>query len=205
MRAVLIHGMGRTALSMRLLAQRLMRHGITSRSFSYVSALESVDHMVARFTRFLAAEPDDDYVVIGHSLGGLLARSAIASLSGRSPQRLIQLGTPNSSPRLARRLQRNWLYRLVNGDAGQMLATPGRMAELPVTRIPVTVIAGTAGRRGRRSLLRDVQNDGIVGLDEAHLPGMELLTVDGYHTFLPFNRDVFALILARVQRPRVNL
>ncbi len=197
MRAVLVHGMGRTPLSMLSLARALRRSGIEAHLFGYVAATQSMATIAGRLQRRLqdiAAEP---YVAIGHSLGGVLLRMALAALPpGSRPRRLFLLGSPEYAPRLARRFGGALWYRLLNGDAGVMLASPERMAAVPDTTVPETVIAGTAGPRGRWSPFGDAINDGIVATDELrHDPTVEWQTVASLHPFLPRNRAVRTLVL----------
>jgi hypothetical protein len=55
MRALLVHGMGRTPLSMMTLARALRRADIVPTQFGYSAALETVDQIVARLRGRLEA------------------------------------------------------------------------------------------------------------------------------------------------------
>ena len=113
-KVLLVHGMGRTPLSMWRLARTLRRAGLATEGFGYVAAWQPVSAIVDRLRARLEAMADGDYVVIGHSLGGLLLRAAVATLPRGvpRPQRIIMLATPNHSPRLARRFEHAWWYRI---------------------------------------------------------------------------------------------
>ena len=104
------------------------------------------------------------------------------------------LGTPNQSPRLARRLERWWPYRLINGESGRLLAQPGFYASLPGLSVPITVIAGTGGRRGRWSLFGRDPNDGTVAVEETWLPGATIVELPVRHTFMMNDRRVVGTI-----------
>ena len=106
--------------------------------------------------------------LVGHSLGGLLLRVALADVPRLVVHHLVTLGTPQSPPRSAR-LAWRWLplFRLLAGDSGRFLTAPEAFAALPELRVPFTAIAGTAGPRGRFSPFGDELNDGLVTVSEA--------------------------------------
>ena len=101
MQVLLVHGMGRTPLSMLRLGRKLRREGHTVNLLGYMAAVEPfariVRRMQERFARIAAGGP---YVVVGHSLGGLLTRAALGSGSSSftRPAHLIMLGTPTTTP-----------------------------------------------------------------------------------------------------------
>jgi pimeloyl-ACP methyl ester carboxylesterase len=195
MMVVLVHGIGRTPLSMRRLARELRRAGHTVGQFGYAAALESLTEIAVRLRRELESwsRPGEPMVVVGHSLGALLLRLAMAiePPMAHQPRHLVMLGPPNQSPRLARRLRRFWPYRLFNGDAGQRLADPAYLAALPMPTVPYTILAGVNGRRGRWSAFGDEPNDGLVALSETRCGADDLvIEVPARHTFLMNHRLV---------------
>ena len=192
MQVLLVHGMGRTPLSMVRLGLRLGAAGMRVHYFGYFAPAESVERMTVRLARRLHAMPGP-YIVVGHSLGGVLLRLAIDRLPDgtRRPERLVLVGSPHGAPRLARRLSRWPVYRLVSGEAGQMLADPSRMAALPRPAVPCTVVVGTRGFPARLSPFGEEPNDGLVAVVEA-IPGeaAKTLTLARGHTFLMNAREV---------------
>lgn len=207
MHLVLVHGMGRTPLSMRRLARSLKRAGHEAHQVGYSAAIEPVDQIVARVRERLEActRHGAPCVAIGHSLGGVLVRLALAvePPPERPPRHLIMLGPPNQSPQLARRLHRFWPYRLVNGEAGQRLADPAFYAAMPPLQVPYTIIAGVGGRRDRWSAFGGQPNDGLVSRDETRCdPADHVLEVPARHTFLmnhPEVRQIIHQVLARIE------
>jgi alpha-beta hydrolase superfamily lysophospholipase len=168
---LLVHGLWRSPLSFLPLVRRLREWGYRPEQFGYAAVAQPYDAIVARLARRLDQLGGGGvaYSVIGHSLGGVLLRSALARTGGPPPARLIMLATPNRPSRLARRLGGHWAYRRLMGECGLNLISPDFYAALPVPRVPRTIIAGTAGPRGRWSPFGDEPNDGIVAVDETRL------------------------------------
>jgi hypothetical protein len=197
---LLVHGMGRTPLSLFRLARHLRRAGHQPRVVGYVAAVERFPTIRDRVRRRLeaAARSGQPYAAIGHSLGGLLLRAALDGWPAALPlpRHLIMLGTPNRPPRLARRLHRLWPYRLVNGECGRLLAQVEFFMGLPPLGVPCTIVAGTGGWRSRWSPFGPDANDGIVAVDEAELDGPAYLArVPVRHTFMMNDRRVRDLVL----------
>ena len=190
MLTLLVHGLGRTPLSLFPLAADLRRAGHHTRFLAYFPYLESVPHIVARLAARLRilARFDRPVGLIGHSLGGLLLRLAVAEVPTLRVGHLLMLGTPNQPPRLGARAGK-WLpFRLLTGDCGRFLAAPARYAAVPVPTYPHTLIAGTAGPRGRLSPFGDEPNDGVVAVAEMRIrPGDRPELFPVWHTIMMHN------------------
>jgi pimeloyl-ACP methyl ester carboxylesterase len=198
MQALLVHGMGRTPLSMLRLRRKLRRAGHTVDVLGYMTAVEPFAKIVLRVQeRFARTAARGPYVVVGHSLGGLLTRAALGSRpsSFTWPAHLIMLGTPNRPPRQARRYGKLLAYRWINGECGQLLTRKEFFAQLPPMSIPYTIVAGTRGGPGR-SAFGDEPNDGLVAVSETLIaPSDTPITVPVRHTFMMNDRRVLAVIL----------
>ncbi len=79
MNIMLIHGLGRTPLSMGGMADALREAGHTPVFFGYVSLLQPFDHIVMRLRdRLQNLSTHGSYGIVGHSLDGVLTRAALA-------------------------------------------------------------------------------------------------------------------------------
>jgi pimeloyl-ACP methyl ester carboxylesterase len=86
MHAILIHGVGRTTLSMLLLARRLRAYDMAVHLFGDSAAFEGWGAYVQRLQSFLAARTRDErFIVVGHSLGCVPTRAARWSLISPRP------------------------------------------------------------------------------------------------------------------------
>jgi len=200
MRTFLLHGLGRTPASMTWLARRLRRAGHPTSVFGYLvltADLETIaERLTERIARDLAADTARDglpaprpYAIIGHSLGGIIARLATPGLPP-GLARFVMMGPPNHPPAVARSLQGNVLFRWLSGDAGRRLTSSTFYRRLPLPDVPTLVIAGDRGPSAPWLPFGGAPNDGIVRVAEARIPGVPLLVVHGAHTFLMNRRDV---------------
>lgn len=207
MKIVLIHGLARTSLSLLSLERRLRRSGWATEQFAYTAFLEPYDRIVTRLkTRLAAIAHQAPYGIVAHSLGGILTRAALGSVTFRLPVHTVMLGPPNRPPRLARYAWQAPPFRWFTGDCGGNLAKPEFFAQLPSLQSPYTIIAGTAGPRGVWSPFGPEVNDGIVALSETVLADDDRpITLPVFHTFMMNDRtlqDTVVQILSTAHQPQ---
>ncbi len=222
MRVFLIHGMGRTPISMWILGRRLQGEGHRVSLFGYAVTLADLDAITERFVNRVrqvmtadaaAAGADADaalgadadaalgadadaalgYAIVGHSLGNLVARMA----SPRLPAglcRFAMLAPPNRPPVVVHTLKNNPLFRALTRDAGRRLADEEFFAALPVPEVPSLIIVGTGGPLASWLPFAGQPNDGVLRVDESRLEGVRMTEVPGIHTFLMNRADVFAIV-----------
>ena len=202
MQVFYVHGMGRSPLSGWRLLARLRSHGIRTHTLGYAATFQNFVSIRNRLVaRIHALSADGDYVLIGHSLGGVLLRAAMATLppGTRLPRRIFLLGSPIQPSRMAQKLHRNWLFRALAGDCGQLLASHTRMAEIGPSIVPTTSIVGVSGWKGRLNPFQGEPNDGIVSVSEVSAEWItEAIHIPVIHTYLPSKAQVARLILERI-------
>ena len=204
MKALLVHGMGRSPASQLLLALRLERAGIRTHLFGY-STLASFNGTVARLAaRAALVSGSHPFILIGHSLGSVLIRAALPVLSPRGPSACFFLAPPSTACRAARHFSRQRLFRLLTGEAGRHLADEAFMAALPIPSVPVRMYAGTSGPRGALSPFGNEPNDGILAVSETALGAFPVIEVPALHTFIMNSRIVADDIVAHALHPGQN-
>lgn len=178
----LLHGMGRSRVSLLWLRHHLLSQGYDVHLFGYSTARQSLDEISRAFLAFVQQRaPGRSYHLIGHSLGNIIARNAFRFGYPDGLGRMVMLAPPNRPAKLAGELRHNPLFRRLTGDCGRKLGDPTFYAELPVPPVPFGVIAGGRGQR----LTFDEPNDGIVAVEATKLSGMaDWLLVPNIHSFI---------------------
>lgn len=169
MKVLLIHGLGRSPLSVFGLSQYLQQAGYRTELFGYSSRVESYVQIIERLQDRLWEMEPARYGIVAHSLGAVLVRSAIPPHSAFNPDPIILLGPPNQSPRIAQMAQRFSPLSPLAGECFQNLADPSFFQQLPKLDVPHTIIAGTNGPRGTWSIFGNEVNDGVLTLNEMQL------------------------------------
>jgi pimeloyl-ACP methyl ester carboxylesterase len=184
---VLVHGLGRSPLSMLPLAWTLERDGYRVVNFGYLSPLGGVDehgHELAEVVAGLRDDPEIDRIhFVGHSLGNLLIRHVIGSDPPAKLGRVVMLAPPNQGAQAADRWE-PWLGWLAEPLADLTTDPEGTARTLPAAgRAEVGVIAGAFDDRVR--------------VEETVLRGQaDHRVVPAGHTFLMWRMDVQRLTLA---------
>jgi hypothetical protein len=196
MKALLIHGQGRTRMSMLLLGWRLKRRGYAVSYFGYATWLESFDKIVERFAQTIRyTMGEQPYVIVAHSLGGIIARASLPYLTDNPPQRLVMLAPPNQPPLMGKLFRSNPVYRLFTRDCGHKLAEDTFYKKLPRPAIPTTIIAGTRGLPKPLSPFAGETNDMVLAVSETRLEGLaEPILVRASHPFIMNSKQVAEII-----------
>ncbi len=190
MHAIIIHGMGRTPLSMCFLALRLRSAGFKISFFAYIVTFESWYGCTSRLARLIERRTKGEgYIVVAHSLGAVLARAVIAEAE-QKPEACFFLASPTQASQAARQLASRIWYRLLSGEMGQLLADQAFMSALPIPNVPIFIYSGDAGFTGKFSPFKNEPNDGVLMVKETHLPDAKVKCVPSLHTFIMNNRVI---------------
>lgn len=183
---LVLHGLWMHAPSMHWFATRLRAAGFQARTQGYYSVMESTDAATARIASALAQQPGTH--VVAHSLGGLLALRAIASLPPGSVGRLVCLGTPLCGSRAADGLSRRpGVGRLIGQHRDLLLAGCGALpAGVEVGEIAGSTPLGLGGLLARL----DGPHDGTVALAETRVDGLrDHVVIAASHSGLMFSPE----------------
>jgi len=183
---VLIHGMGRTPLSMLHLRRCLRRAGHRPLLFGYSPTVETLQGATARLVDLIDRRVDaGHYALVGHSLGTVLIRAALGRLDNRMPAACFFLAPPMVACKAAKFFSRFWPYQVLMGEMGRLLATDEFMRRLPMPPTFFRIYAGTGGPRAPWLPFGMAENDGILSVSEATgACEASTLRIPALHTFI---------------------
>ena len=196
---VLVHGMGRTLHSMDEMQERLVTEGYHTVSLGYPSTRATIEeitsgHFPAALAQCQQFNPSAIHFV-SHSLGGIVLRAIFKETKPKNLGRVVMLSPPNHGSEAADNLKDWWLYKWINGPAGQQLTTdknsfPNRLGPVDY---PVGVITGDRYFFFDYYLSTIIpgRDDGKVSVASSRLEGMQdFLVVHTTHPFIMENEYV---------------
>lgn len=185
---VLLHGLGRTPLSMLALAAGARRRGYRVINWHYLSTCSTIAAHAAAFARDvaprLASAPRVHFIT--HSLGGIVVRQFLNTHALPNLGRVVMLAPPNGGSEVADVLRR-WVPQA--RELGTDEASVPR--SLPCADFALGVIAGSRSHIPLFARwMRSVPNDGVVAVERTRLEGMiDFVVLPRTHTTLPWSRD----------------
>lgn len=189
---VLVHGLLRTPRSWSTLRRRLEREGWSTGVFGYPSLSGRFErhgrNLAEELARLDAGHGSARVHLVGHSLGNLVIRAALAERAPRKLGRVVMLVPPNRGSPVARRLSR-WLGDLFP-ILRQLSDEPGSDAQrLAFPPMEAGVIAA--------------RYDHVVTLASTHVPGeADHLLVPALHGLLMYQPQVQSAIVAFLRTGR---
>ena len=211
-KVVLLHGFGRSDMSMLLLNSALTEAGYDVHSLEYPSIDEEPEilvEIVGKEVNNCCKDGAETVHFVGHSLGGLLLRDYLGRHRPLNLGRVVLIGSPNKGSELvdadlgvaAQETLLGWA-----GPSARALHTgpDGYAASLPAPYYSVGVIAGTRGNPMSDKWL-PTPNDSVVSVESARLDGMaDFVEVDTMHWNMRGDPVVAELVIGFLRHGRFN-
>ncbi len=167
---VLLHGLGRTSLSMQRMGVHLAGEGYRVINVNYPGRTDSIENLVEKYVK---PQLEENYTdrnkkinFVTHSMGGIMARYFLAHNELEGMHRLVMLAPPNKGSDTADKWLGSRLVERIMGPALEELSTDNEslVNTLPVPYYEVGVIAGEYDEKVsvERTQLDNVQDFFIV-------------------------------------------
>ena len=192
---ILLHGLCRTSRSMVPMEKALSASGYRVLNVDYPSRTASVEKLSEDAIGRALADCQKTGAVkihfVTHSLSGILVRSYLSRHTIPQLGGVVMLGPPNQGSEVVDKLGSWWIFKKLNGPAGNELgtdknSTPNRLGPASFC---AGVIAGDRSINWINSLLIPGKDDGKVSVERTKLAGMaDHLVIHATHPFLMRNR-----------------
>lgn len=195
---VLLHGLARSARSLRRLEAHLRAAGHDTCNIGYPSTKFPVETLVERYLLPRLRERVNEGVPVNfvtHSMGGILVRQLRRAAPEIPVGRVVMLGPPNHGSELVDRLRALPPFRWVNGPAGQQLGTgadslPNRLGPAD---FELGIIAGNRPFLEPFTAFIDGPSDGKVSVASTQLEGLrDCLVLPVTHSLMMWDSTVIA-------------
>ncbi|HAO81062.1 MAG TPA: alpha/beta hydrolase [Verrucomicrobia subdivision 3 bacterium] len=194
---ILLHGLCRSSRSMATMKRALSESGYQVLNVDYPSRSGSIEKLSDEAIGGAVSDCQRHGAVVihfvTHSLGGILVRSYLTRHTIPNLGRVVMLGPPNQGSEVVDKLGLFWLFKKINGPAGNELGTDKNSMpnKLGPANFCVGVIAGNRSINWINSLLIPGRDDGKVSVERTKLAGMtDHIVIRATHPFLMRNRTV---------------
>jgi pimeloyl-ACP methyl ester carboxylesterase len=198
---VLLHGLARSAASMKKIQRELCDRHYAVLNIDYPSTRFPIEVLVNNHVKPVIDRscPRQSNAIhfVTHSMGGILVRYYLKRYKPPKLGRVVMISPPNQGSELVDVLGDFFLFEWLNGPAGGQLGTsadslPNRLGS---ANYDLAVITGNRSYNPFYSYLIPGVDDGKVAVDRARLNGMrEFKIVPKAHTFIVRNPTVIKLV-----------
>ncbi|MES9941359.1 MAG: alpha/beta fold hydrolase [Candidatus Thiodiazotropha sp. 6PLUC2] len=199
---VLLHGLGRSSLSLGLIEEALEEQGYHVWNESYPSLTQSVNEVTAPAIEsglaFCNSKQSEKIHFVTHSLGGILVRYYLQDHQIDKLGRIVMLAPPNKGSEITDEMKDDIFYKMILGPAGQVLGTDDN--SLPNKLKPIDgeigIIAGE--KEGATWFLPEIpgKDDGKVAVERTKMLEMkDFLLVKAEHMFIMRDDEVIRQVV----------
>ena len=207
---VLLHGIGRTHLSMRPIEKALIKENYHTLNIHYPSRklpIEDLATFVFNKIKDFPHYSDFEIHIVSHSMGGIVTRVLLDQYPLPNFKRIVMLAPPNQGSEVADFFRNSRLYQYFYGPSGQQLSTHyAKESPFPLIKHELGIIAGSLCIEPLSYFLLPKKNDGMVTIESTKLFEMtDHLILPVTHSFLMFNKKVIKQIIIFLEAGKFKL
>jgi hypothetical protein len=199
---VLLHGLGRTDLSMLRMESMLADAGYSVVNVGYPSTQHSIEHLASEelgpaLERCCANESLTVHFVT-HSMGGIVLRHYLENSELGNLGRVVMLSPPNQGSEIADWVAESPLLQRILGPSVEQLGTDTSSVpnQLGPVDFELGIIAGNRTLNPLFSRMIPGADDGKVAVENTKVEGMtDFLVVPYSHTYIMMTEDVIAQVI----------
>ena len=207
----LLHGLGRTDLSMIRLEKALERSGYRVHNLGYPSTEHSIEHLAAQVLgpalSECCSESQGRIHFVTHSMGGIVLRYYLEGHELENLGRVVMLSPPNQGSELADWVAESPLLQSVIGPSVEQLGTGPESvpSQLGPVDFELGIITGDRTINPIFSHLIPGADDGKVSVESAKVSGMsDFLVMPHSHTFIMMREGVVEQVVHFLEHGRFN-
>ncbi|MDX1706175.1 esterase/lipase family protein [Pseudidiomarina sp.] len=193
---VLLHGLVRSATAMENLAEAASDAGYQVCNIDYPARQHPVGELARQHVlpaiMDCIGDSGEPVAFITHSIGGIIVRQLETMDPPFTFGRVVMLAPPNQGTPVVDKLKGSALFKWIGGPAGAQLGTnPDSLANrLGPTGLELGIIAGTVSINPLFSWLIPGNDDGVVGVEQTPLKGMnDYIRVSATHALMMFDDE----------------
>ncbi|MDD4351900.1 MAG: alpha/beta hydrolase [Candidatus Gracilibacteria bacterium] len=194
---ILLHGLGRTSLSMLRLARFLRKQGYYVHNIGYPSRKYPIEklaeHNLKEALEKYCTDQNKKIHFVTHSMGGIIVRYFLSKYKPKNLGRVVMLSPPNKGSEIADFFQKYKLAKFIMGDALSQLGTDKNSLplKLALPDFEFGVIMAKQPIAKLDSLIFSGESDSIVSVESAKLANMQdFMIIPGTHSFIMYDKKV---------------
>jgi len=197
---ILLHGLTRSADSMKKMEVRLIAAGYHTVNLDYPSTKFNIEQLTEKTIEPAIKKCPKGQKVhfVTHSLGGILIRNYLNKKAIKKLHRVVMLGPPNQGSEVVDKLKNIPGFYFINGEAGLQLGTDSKSIpmQLGEANFELGIIAGNWSINFILSTLIPGNDDGKVSVERSKLKGMsDHIIMPVTHPFMMKNEKVISQVI----------